>query len=109
MTFYAAELDGMILGFYALEPLGNKNFELDALFVEPRSIGVGVGRTLMQHAVEQVRALGGVTIQIVSDPYAESFYRKAGARRIGERPSGSIPGRVLPLMQIDVKQTEVQS
>ncbi len=104
MIFYAAELDGMMLGFYALVPLENRSYELDALFVDPLYIGGGVGRALMQHAIEQVRTLGGVTIFIVSDPYAESFYRKAGARRIGERPSGGIAGRFLPLMQIDVKQ-----
>ena len=103
MIFYAAELNGAILGFYALIPLENKSFELDALFVEPRYIDAGVGRVLMQHAIEQVHIRGGLTILIVSDPYAESFYQKAGAYRIGERPSGSIAGRFLPLMQIEVK------
>jgi hypothetical protein len=34
-----------------------------------------------------------------ADPYAESFYAKYGAERIGEAPSGSIPGRFLPRMR----------
>jgi hypothetical protein len=35
-------------------------------------------------------------------PNAEGFYRKMGAERVGETPSGSIPGRMLPLMQVRV-------
>jgi hypothetical protein len=31
-----------------------------------------------------------------SDRHAEGFYRAMGMRRIGEAPSGSIPGRMLP-------------
>jgi hypothetical protein len=34
---------------------------------------------------------------IQGDPNAAEFYQRCGARKIGERPSASIPGRVLPL------------
>jgi hypothetical protein len=33
---------------------------------------------------------------IDADPNAEAFYLAMGAVRIGQTPSGSIPGRVLP-------------
>ena len=35
------------------------------------------------------------------DPNAADFYESAGARLIGERPSDSIEGRMLPLYEID--------
>nr|WP_211354784.1 hypothetical protein [Stackebrandtia albiflava] len=35
-----------------------------------------------------------------ADPGAEPFYRRMGAVRIGEAPSGSVPGRVLPRMTV---------
>lgn len=36
---------------------------------------------------------------IDADPNAEPFYRAMGAVRIGATPSGSIPGRELPLLE----------
>jgi hypothetical protein len=39
--------------------------------------------------------------RILSDPYAEPFYLKLGARRIGEvaSPMEGAPSRTLPLME----------
>ena len=42
------------------------------------------------------------TLHIHSDPFAEGFYLRNGAIRIGETPSGSIPGRLLPLLRLDL-------
>jgi hypothetical protein len=36
---------------------------------------------------------------IESDPFAEKFHLALGAARIGEAPSGSIAGRMLPRMR----------
>jgi hypothetical protein len=37
---------------------------------------------------------------IDADPFAESFYLALGCERIGEAPSGSIPGRMLPRLRL---------
>ena len=42
------------------------------------------------------------TLRVEADPFAAEFYEHVGARRIGEAPSASIAGRVLPLYAIDV-------
>ena len=76
--------------------------ELGMLFVDPGAIGRGLGRRLLQHVLAQARTLGFHTLTIDADPNAESFYLAMGARTIGRTPSGSIPGRELPLMEIDV-------
>lgn len=39
---------------------------------------------------------------IKCDPNAAGFYPAAGAKLVGERASGSIPGRDLPLFEIDL-------
>ena len=49
--FVATENDS-VLGFYAVEPVSENVFELEALFVDPNHIGRGVGRLLMRHAFE---------------------------------------------------------
>lgn len=101
-TYFVAEADDCIAGFYALEDLADGSFELEALFVEPDSMGSGVGKTLMQHAVRQVAGCGGRSILIQGDPNAREFYMAAGASEVGVRESGSIPGRALPVFRIDV-------
>jgi len=69
------------------------------LFVDPPFIGTGLGRTLFDWAIAKARSQGREAIMIDADPNAASFYTAMGADLIGEIPSGSIPGRVLPLLR----------
>lgn len=96
-----AESAGHVLGFYSVDgdpPQG----ELGNLWVDPESIGSGVGRRLWRHAVDTARRAGFALLRIGADPHAEGFYLAMGAQRVGETPSGSIPGRVLPLLRYDL-------
>jgi GNAT superfamily N-acetyltransferase len=84
------------VGFYTLER-GEAQLELGHLFVEPRCWGQGIGRRLLAHASARARVAGYQEILIQGDPNARGFYERCGATCVGERASGSIPGRVLPL------------
>lgn len=99
--FVVAESDS-ILGFYSLEHRTEGVWELDALFVEPDHIGIGIGRLLIRHALHSLSEQGAARLIIQGDPNATAFYRAAGARQIGTRESGSIPGRLLPLFEIEI-------
>ena len=103
-VFVAVEQDKPI-GFYALVTSDDKT-ELDHLWVLPERIGEGVGRQLLAHALGRAAALNIAIIEIVSDPNAEAFYLKAGARKIGEVIS-TIEGqeRRLPRLAIDTFRT----
>lgn len=91
------ELD--IVGFYALSQEATV-FELEHMWVEPAHMEHGYGSLLFRHAVETVRSHGGTLLRIASDPHAEEFYRRMGARRVGEQPS--VPaGRTLPLLVVE--------
>lgn len=70
---------------------------LEHLWVAPTHIGTGIGRRLVAHATERLRAEGVRTVRIESDPNAEGFYVKMGARRVGEVAS-TPAGRTLPLL-----------
>jgi predicted N-acetyltransferase YhbS len=72
------------------------------LWVEPSAIGSGLGRTLWAHLLGQARGLGHRALLIESDPNAEGFYLRMGARRVGERASKILAGRMLPVMVVDV-------
>jgi ribosomal protein S18 acetylase RimI-like enzyme len=92
-----AELAGRVVGFYTLDgkpPVG----ELGNLWVDPASMGNGLGRLLWSHAVDSARAGKFRSFWLVADPHAEGFYLAMGAIRLGETPSDSVPGRMLPMM-----------
>lgn len=73
-------------------------WKLDLLFIEPDLKRAGIGRALLDRAVGHLRTIGAAQLVIQSDPYAEGFYLRYGAERIGELESDSVPGRMLPLL-----------
>lgn len=89
-------------GFHALRPLEEGRVELDLLFVDPPFIGRGVGARLLADAVEIARGLEFASMMIESDPFAEPFYRRHGARRVGWVDSSAEAGRRLPLLELDL-------
>ena len=109
MHYSVAERQCNTVGFYAIERLSDSEFELAALFVEPMHIGSGVGRALINHAKNHAAALGGRVIIVQSDPNAEKFYRAAGGRLTGVQESRSIPGRLLPTLEILPEETRCRA
>lgn len=99
-VFRVAVREERLVGFHALEWIEGNAASLEALFVEPDCIGAGHGRRLVSDAIRIARARGVGEILIEGDPHADGFYRGVGAARIGRRPSGSIPGRWLPLYRL---------
>ncbi len=98
--------DGVLLGFVALsgEP---PDGELAHLFVEPAAMGRGVGVLLTRAALDLAAGLGMERLHLDADPHAEAFYAHVGAVKVGESPSGSIPGRVLPRMVLAVTEARL--
>ena len=76
--------------------------EIELMFVDPGRLRQGVGRALWRHLLDTAQALGVTRVLIDADPFAEPFYRAMGARRTGQSPSASIPGRMLPRLEVDV-------
>jgi hypothetical protein len=97
---FVKQLEQGVAGFYTLSKVDPARTELDFLFVEPWAMRRGYGLELLSHARSKSRHLGGRVMVIQGDPHAAAFYQAAGAIQIGERPSDSIPGRVLPLYTI---------
>ena len=100
---YAAVVEGKPVGFYALVGEGPK-IELEHLWVLPEHMGLGLGRALFDHALGRAAALDAEVLGIEADPNAEGFYRRMGARRVGEIVY-ALDGRerVLPLLTVEVR------
>lgn len=98
-TILVAERSGRRLGFVAVSCVG-ETADLVDLFVDPDLHGSGVGSRLFAAAVETARDCGATRLEIEADPHVEDWYQRRGAERIGQAPSGSIPGRMLPVLEL---------
>lgn len=100
---FVAEVDGRIQGFYSLNQ-SRYEIELDLLFVEPAALRGGIGKALLKHAFHTALDLGHSRLFVESDPDAEPFYLRLGARRIGVIASTVEEHRELPLLQFDLRE-----
>jgi GNAT superfamily N-acetyltransferase len=89
-----------VAGFYSLKEIGDGVVELDLLFIEPRHMNGGFGSSLFQHARAEASRIGYRTMMIESDPGAEPFYLRMGARRTGVVASTVEEGRFLPMLEV---------
>jgi GNAT superfamily N-acetyltransferase len=98
---FVQETEHGIAGFYTLSLASDgSSAELEYLYVDPAALRRGHGQALLAHARTRARQLGCSVITVQADPNATAFYEWAGAVRVGERESGSIPGRRLPLYEL---------
>ncbi|MCM3337565.1 GNAT family N-acetyltransferase [Paenibacillus sp. MER TA 81-3] len=100
---YVIELSNMIYGFYGLSNDEEKQTYLEYMFVDPEWIGHGLGKRLWTHVLMTCKENQISEFKIAADPFAENFYKKMGAQRIGEIQSSIAAGRTLPLMSYVVK------
>jgi ribosomal protein S18 acetylase RimI-like enzyme len=75
------------LGFSVVRPQEGGRCELDDLFVEPDSMGRGVGRRLVDDAAARSAAAGASFIDVISNPNAVGFYERLGFHMTGEVPT----------------------
>jgi GNAT superfamily N-acetyltransferase len=94
-----AETDGHLVGVAQITVQGELA-ELNKLFVEPTHLRCGAGKALFEWAATISREAGAATMVIEADPDAAGFYRRMGAVDKGTAPSGSIPGRLLPRLEL---------
>jgi len=98
--YFVMESAGGVVGFYALREHGEGEGELADLFVEPAHMGAGHGHRLVEHAKSAAKAHGWQNLLVEADPNAREFYYSCGGVQIGTVASGSISGRLLPLIKI---------
>lgn len=102
MRMQLAEDETGHVGFAAVSMIDETTATIEAMFIEPDRIGAGVGRLLFDWTVKTARGDGATVMMIEADPGAAAFYRHMGAVDAGEAPSGSIPGRMLPMLRLEL-------
>jgi GNAT superfamily N-acetyltransferase len=101
-SYWVAE-DGALLGCAALADGAEPDAgEIHAFFIDPTAQRRGIGRALWAVIWREAMANGWRRLTLDADPAAVPFYERLGFCIIGDSPSGSIPGRMIPLMAIDL-------
>jgi Acetyltransferase (GNAT) domain len=96
-----AEHDGKPIGVAQLRIVDGEA-DLLKLFVEPSALRSGTGKALLAWAIGAAKKRGATRLTIESDPDAAPFYRRMGAYDVGQAPSGSVPGRMLPKLAMNL-------
>lgn len=76
--------------------------EVHSFFVAPARQGNGIGRLMWNNLLAQACRLGLRRLHLDADPHAVPFYQAMGFEVIGQSASGSVPGRMLPLMSCEI-------
>ena len=82
---YMACLAGEAVGCFALESAGGDVYELSKMAVTPNLRGHGVGRRLLEYAIEQARALGAKSVWLGSNAKLENaihLYESVGFQHL---------------------------
>jgi deazaflavin-dependent oxidoreductase (nitroreductase family) len=97
---YVAEVGGRIVGWAGLIPKGDVCW-LDDLWIEPASIGTGIGSQLFRYSAERAASLGAERMEWEAEPNAFGFYEKMGGRYLRDSEPSEW-GRVLAIMGVDL-------
>lgn len=98
-TRVAVDAAGRTLGFSVTQPVRDGRCELDDLFVEPDSMGLGIGRLLVDDAASRAAAAGATHLDVIANSNALGFYARVGFKVTGQASTrfGSAPRMSLDL------------
>ena len=106
---YKSQQNGCIPGFYSIvenvagffsgEVFIEKGFWLEHLFIRPEYHRCGIGRLLVEHAMNIAKGRNIDRLLVFVDPFAKGFYDKIGAEFLYESKS-SVPGRIIPVYEL---------
>lgn len=81
--------------------IGVSERNIEMLFVDSDQMGKGVGRALIQHAIQ---VMGAVKVDVnEQNTKAHAFYRRFGFKDIGRSPEDSL-GKPYPVVHMELKE-----
>jgi len=104
---FVASVEGRVAGCCVLEARGDRA-SLEHLWIAPERQRHGIGRALVRRALEAARRAGCARVEVVSDPHAEPFYLRLGARSLSARPAPmpGAPERTLAVLEFELPPSD---
>lgn len=87
---FVAEIRNQLIGVHVLLPTRPHTIEIVNIAVDEKSQGSGVGKILLQHAIETAKAMGYTTIEVGTGNSSIgqlALYQKCGFRIVGVDPN----------------------
>ena len=97
---WVADHNNQIVGFAAIS-INESVAELEHMWIIPKHMRKGVGENLIKKVIEYCQFNGIEKLRIESDPNAQIFYEKMGAKLIGYVESKPKP-RKLPVLELEI-------
>ena len=97
---FMVHAEGEAIGCVALIPMGEGVYELSKMAISPKLRGQGIGRRLLEHAIDQAKSAGAKSLFLGSSTKLENavhLYEAAGFRHV---PSAALPP--MPYTRADV-------
>ena len=98
------EENDVIHGIFCIGTNKKKHIELDLFFVNPKFIKTGIGRKMWGMVDEYARAKKWKGFEILSDPNAEEFFQRMGAKTV--RSFEFVPGQFVPVLKYELNPTD---
>ena len=100
---YVAYMDGEPVGVCALS-VEKEKASVEHLWVLPDFMGQGIGAALFRQMLSRCKYMEMRILEIESDPNAQGFYERMGAKKTREAV-GEVDGqrRVLPILEIGIE------
>ncbi|SCZ02327.1 Acetyltransferase (GNAT) domain-containing protein [Alkaliphilus peptidifermentans DSM 18978] len=92
---YVMEDDKGIIGFFAILKKDNETSELELFYIKKSFIGKGYGTLLWTNMISICKEKGIRKIGLVGSSDVANFYKKLGAKEIGEMKSLLKVGRIV--------------
>jgi hypothetical protein len=89
-------------GFFSFIKNSDQENQLDYFLIRKDLIGFGYGQKMWEVCCDKAKSCRMKDFIIISNPYAEGFYQKMGAKKIGSRPSTIRLGASLPVLKFSL-------
>jgi L-amino acid N-acyltransferase YncA len=99
---WIGELNGLIKGFFCIEPSKSEKTSEAKFYIEPGSIREGLGTMLWKQVISELKNKEIKYFKILVDRNAQGFYEKLGAVKVGEQPSEIIEDYMIPIMNYNI-------
>lgn len=93
-SFTFAKVDGKVVGYLKTnraraqsDKVEGKTLEIERIYVDADAQGLGLGKALFEHALEEAKAIGADAVWLgvwEDNPNAIEFYARQGFREFGE-------------------------
>jgi GNAT superfamily N-acetyltransferase len=100
LIVFVADSVGLAVGWASLIPKGEVGW-LEDLWIDPGSMGKGVGSNLFRRVADEAKALGARRMEWEAEPNAIGFYEKMGARYVRDSEQTEW-GRILSVMGVEL-------